>query len=89
MVKQASAIAFVGIAIASWTSLLQVAAIVEARDEAEHLFKVALDNENGHSSHSRISYQIVVDKHQGKIECISQPGEGAEFWVEIPIRQIK
>ncbi len=36
-----------------------------------------------------ISYQIVVDKHQGKIECISQPGEGAEFWVEIPIRQIK
>ncbi|MGI8501685.1 MAG: ATP-binding protein [Hassallia sp.] len=36
-------IAFVGIAIASWTSLLQVASIVEARDEAEHLFKVALD----------------------------------------------
>ncbi|MBD2609067.1 hypothetical protein H6G81_32265 [Scytonema hofmannii FACHB-248] len=36
------AIAFVGIAIASWTSLLQITAIVEARDEAEHLFKIAL-----------------------------------------------
>jgi len=36
-----------------------------------------------------ISYQIVVDKHKGKIECISQPGLGAEFCIEIPIRQIK
>ncbi len=36
-----------------------------------------------------ISYQIVVDKHKGKIECISQPGEGAEFCIQIPIRQIK
>jgi PAS domain S-box-containing protein len=35
-----------------------------------------------------ISYQIVVDKHKGKIECISQPGLGAEFCIEIPIRQI-
>ncbi|MGI8501686.1 MAG: sensor histidine kinase [Hassallia sp.] len=33
-----------------------------------------------------ISYQIVVDKHKGKIECISQPGFGAEFLIEIPIR---
>ena len=36
-------IAFVGIAIASWTSLLQVTSIIKAQDEAEHLFKVALD----------------------------------------------
>ncbi|MBW4616530.1 MAG: PAS domain S-box protein [Desmonostoc vinosum HA7617-LM4] len=34
-----------------------------------------------------ISYQIVVDKHNGKIECISEPGGGAEFKIEIPIRQ--
>lgn len=33
-----------------------------------------------------ISYQIVVDKHGGKIECISQPGQGAEFLIEIPLR---
>ena len=31
-----------------------------------------------------ISYQIVVEKHGGKLECISQPGLGTEFVVEIP-----
>ncbi len=34
-----------------------------------------------------ISYQIIVDKHRGKIECISAPGEGTEFVIEIPIKQ--
>ena len=34
-----------------------------------------------------ISYQIVVDKHGGRLECISEVGQGAEFWIEIPIRQ--
>jgi two-component system NtrC family sensor kinase len=34
-----------------------------------------------------ISYQIIVDKHQGKLQCVSAPGEGAEFIVEIPISQ--
>ncbi|MEH2372431.1 GAF domain-containing protein [Nostoc sp.] len=33
-----------------------------------------------------ISYQI-VEKHGGKLECLSQPGEGAEFVIEIPIKQ--
>ncbi len=33
-----------------------------------------------------ISYQIVVEKHQGKIHCISTPGKGTEFIVEIPVR---
>ncbi|WP_016950021.1 ATP-binding sensor histidine kinase [Anabaena sp. PCC 7108] len=32
-----------------------------------------------------ISYQIVVDKHGGKIECISEPEQGTEFLIEIPI----
>lgn len=32
-----------------------------------------------------ISYQIVVNKHGGKLNCVSQPGQGAEFWIEIPI----
>jgi len=32
-----------------------------------------------------ISHQIVVEKHGGKLECISVPGEGAEFLIEIPI----
>ncbi|BAB73957.1 trifunctional serine/threonine-protein kinase/ATP-binding protein/sensor histidine kinase [Anabaena sp. FACHB-709] len=34
-----------------------------------------------------ISYQIVVDKHRGSIECISTPGQGAEFIIQIPCRQ--
>ncbi|MBZ8182581.1 urea ABC transporter substrate-binding protein [Oscillatoria salina] len=35
-----------------------------------------------------ISHQIIVEKHQGKIECFSQPGEGTEFIIELPISQI-
>ncbi|WP_445637833.1 histidine kinase [Nostoc sp. DSM 114161] len=34
-----------------------------------------------------ISYQIVVKKHSGKLECISAPGEGAEFAIVIPLNQ--
>lgn len=32
-----------------------------------------------------ISYQIIVDKHGGKLTCISSPGEGTKFTIEIPI----
>lgn len=32
-----------------------------------------------------ISYQIVVEKHKGKLRCISEPGQGAEFCIEIPL----
>ncbi|PZO44496.1 MAG: histidine kinase [Pseudanabaena frigida] len=32
-----------------------------------------------------ISYQIVVEKHQGRLECFSEVGKGAEFRIEIPI----
>ncbi len=34
-----------------------------------------------------ISYQIVVEKHGGKLTCVSAPGEGTEFVIEIPVRQ--
>ena len=34
-----------------------------------------------------ISYQIVVEKHGGKMTCLSQPGAGATFEVLIPIRR--
>ncbi len=34
-----------------------------------------------------ISYQIIVEKHKGKIQCISAPGKGTEFVIEIPIKQ--
>lgn len=34
-----------------------------------------------------ISYQIVVERHKGVLQCFSEPGQGAEFWIEIPIQQ--
>lgn len=36
-----------------------------------------------------ISYQIIVEKHKGKIQCISAPGKGTEFLIEIPINQTR
>ncbi|MGB7056940.1 MAG: ATP-binding protein, partial [Geitlerinemataceae cyanobacterium] len=34
-----------------------------------------------------ISYQIIVDRHGGKLTCQSTPGVGTEFAIEIPVRQ--
>ncbi|MBD2357517.1 GAF domain-containing protein [Tolypothrix sp. FACHB-123] len=36
-----------------------------------------------------ISHQIIVEKHQGQIRCSSQPGEGTEFVIEIPIKSLR
>ncbi|AUS99290.1 PAS domain-containing sensor histidine kinase [Nostoc sp. CENA543] len=33
-----------------------------------------------------ISYQIIAEKHGGKLECNSTPGKGTEFIIEIPVR---
>jgi PAS domain S-box-containing protein len=32
-----------------------------------------------------ISYKIVVEKHGGSLKCLSEPGQGCEFWIEIPV----
>ena len=32
-----------------------------------------------------VSYSIVVEYHGGQLSCISAPGEGSEFIIEIPI----
>lgn len=32
-----------------------------------------------------ISYQIVVERHRGSLICESEPGQGAAFWVRIPL----
>ncbi|MEH2285100.1 MAG: PAS domain S-box protein [Nostoc sp.] len=34
-----------------------------------------------------ISYQIITERHGGCLECISQPGQGAEFVIKIPLIQ--
>jgi signal transduction histidine kinase len=34
-----------------------------------------------------ISYQIVVEKHGGQLECISAPCQGTVFLISLPIRQ--
>ncbi len=34
-----------------------------------------------------ISYQIVVEQHGGQLNCISEPGKGTAFHIEIPIQQ--
>ncbi|KZL49749.1 sensor histidine kinase [Nodularia spumigena] len=32
-----------------------------------------------------ISYKIVVDKHNGQINCVSTVGQGSEFIIKIPV----
>ncbi|MBD2102211.1 MHYT domain-containing protein [Leptolyngbya sp. FACHB-261] len=34
-----------------------------------------------------ISYQIIVKKLGGQLRCSSQPGQGTEFYLELPVRQ--
>jgi signal transduction histidine kinase len=34
-----------------------------------------------------ISYQIVTEKHGGKLDCFSIPGEGTEFVIQILAQQ--
>ncbi|MBD2077355.1 PAS domain S-box protein [Phormidium sp. FACHB-592] len=34
-----------------------------------------------------ISYQIIAEQHRGSLECHSEPGQGAEFQVCIPVQQ--
>jgi len=35
-----------------------------------------------------ISYQIITEKHGGKLECLSNEGKGTKLIIEIPIRQL-
>ncbi len=35
-----------------------------------------------------VSYQIIVEKHRGQLECVSQVGQGTEFKITLPIKQL-
>lgn len=35
-----------------------------------------------------ISYQIIVEKHNGQLNCFSVPGKGAEFVIKIPVSSL-
>ncbi|OJJ24807.1 hypothetical protein BI308_14660 [Roseofilum reptotaenium AO1-A] len=34
-----------------------------------------------------ISYQIITEKHKGKLECLSTVGQGTKFVIQLPIQQ--
>jgi two-component system, NtrC family, sensor kinase len=34
-----------------------------------------------------ISYQIIVEKHRGRLKCVSELGQGTEFLIELPVKQ--
>lgn len=34
-----------------------------------------------------ISHQVVVEKHGGELQCVSQPGQGTQFMIKIPIKR--
>ncbi|MEG3859351.1 MASE1 domain-containing protein [Microcoleus sp. herbarium12] len=34
-----------------------------------------------------ISYQIVTEKHRGRLKCVSEVGQGTEFVIELPVQQ--
>lgn len=35
-----------------------------------------------------ISYQIITEKHQGQLVCISEPGQGAKFEITLPLKVV-
>ncbi len=35
-----------------------------------------------------ISRQIIVEKHGGTLDCISEPGQGTEFIITIPLQAV-
>jgi len=35
-----------------------------------------------------VSYQIVTEQHQGQLHCVSAPGQGAEFIIQIPVQRL-
>ncbi len=86
-------VAFVGVAIACWTSLPQVVAIAEARESAEHLFTVALDgilvvNDQGVIQHANPATESVFGVNPSILrgsyltKWLPELGEYPEQWTK-------
>ncbi|WP_254173337.1 ATP-binding protein [Planktothrix pseudagardhii] len=61
-----------------------------AEDIIHHLFEPFFTTKpvgKGTGIGLSISQHIVVEKHNGSLRCISTPGEGTEFIIEIPMTQ--
>jgi len=56
----------------------------EVREKAFDPFFTTKEIGKGTGLGLSISYQIIVEQHKGGLECISKPGEGTEFVIEIP-----
>jgi PAS domain S-box-containing protein len=52
----------------------------------DHLFTTKAVNK-GTGLGLAIARQIVVEKHTGNLYCYSHPGQGAEFVIELPVKQ--
>ncbi|MEG4403777.1 type I restriction-modification system subunit M N-terminal domain-containing protein [Microcoleus sp. MON2_D5] len=38
-------------------------------------------------SFEQLRYQIVAEKHSGRLKCVSEPSKGTEFLIELPVLQ--
>jgi signal transduction histidine kinase len=59
-------------------------------DEQKYIFEQSFTTKDvgqGTGMGLAISRQIVIEKHGGKLDCYSQPGQGAEFVIKLPLRQ--
>lgn len=57
----------------------------EVQKQLFHTFFTTKPEGKGTGLGLSISHQIIVERHHGKLLCTSQPGEGTEFTIEIPI----
>ncbi|MEQ9236930.1 sensor histidine kinase [Coleofasciculus sp. E2-BRE-01] len=59
-----------------------------SQDVLEHIFDPFFTTKpvgKGTGLGLSISYKIVVEKHGGQLRCVSSPGQGTSFIVEIPL----
>ncbi|MGB3510688.1 MAG: HAMP domain-containing sensor histidine kinase, partial [Microcoleaceae cyanobacterium] len=61
----------------------------EVKEKIFDLFFTTKDVGKGTGLGLSISYEIIVQKHSGQLLCNSQPNQGTEFIIEIPIQPAK